>query len=252
MDIIQRREALKNLIIERQEISVNELNDMFDVSSVTLRNDLIHLERMGICKRLFGKVTASINHTFLNLNYGNISNMDEKERIGKYAASLIQPGDSVLFYAGSTTQQIARFIDPNLEFVAATNSLYIALELNKLKNVQLVLLGGAMNSKLCATYGMQTIQQIRNLHVDKLFFSSDGLDTKSGITNIMPFESEINQAILECAKEVYAVADHTKIGKVSFVQMGRADQIDVLITDSSADPETLKEFREIGVDVKIV
>ena len=127
MDIIQRREALKNLIIERQEISVNELNELFDVSSVTLRNDLIHLERMGICKRLFGKVTASINHTFLNLNYGNISNMDEKERIGKYAASLIQPGDSVLFYAGSTTQQIARFIDPNLEFVAATNSLYIAL-----------------------------------------------------------------------------------------------------------------------------
>ena len=252
MDIIQRREALKNLIIERQEISVNEINELFDVSSVTLRNDLIHLERMGICKRLFGKVTANINHTFLNLNYGNISNMDEKERIGKYAASLIQPGDSVLFYAGSTTQQIARFIDPDLEFVAATNSLYIALELNKLKNVQLVLLGGAMNPKLCATYGMQTIQQIRNLHVDKLFFSSDGVDPKNGITNIMPFESEINQAILECAKEVYAVADHTKIGKVSFVQMGRADQIDVLITDSAADPEILKEFREIGIDVKTV
>lgn len=252
MDIIQRREALKKLIIERQEISVRELSEMFDVSSVTLRNDLIHLEHMGICKRLFGKVVANINHTFLNLNYGNIDNMEEKERIGKFAASLISPGDSVLFYAGSTTQQIARFIDPDLEFVAATNSLYIAFELNKLKNVQVVLLGGAMNAKLCATYGMQTIQQIRGLHVDKLFFSSDGIDAKNGITNIMPFESEVNQAILKCARNVYMVADHTKIGKVSFVQMGKAEQIDVLITDSAAESGALQELREVGMDVILV
>ena len=252
MDIIQRREVIKNLIIERQEIAVSELNAMFDVSGVTLRNDLIYLERMGICKRLFGKVVANINHTFLNLNYGNISNMEEKERIAKYAASLINPGDSVLFYTGSTTQQIAKFIDPNLEFVSATNSLYIALELNKLKNVQVVLLGGTVNSKLCATYGMQTIQQIRGLHVDKLFFSADGIDAKGGITNIMPFESEINEAILACAKEAYVVADHTKIGKISFVQMGKPEQINVLITDSAADPDALQALREIGVDVRVV
>lgn len=252
MDIIQRREILKNLIIERQEVSVSEINALFDVSSVTLRNDLIHLERMGICKRLFGKVIASINHTFLNLNYGNISNMEEKERIAKYAASLIKSGDSVLFYAGSTTQQIARFIDPDLQFVAATNSLYTALELNKLKNVHVVLLGGTMNARMCATYGMQTIQQIRNLHVDKLFLSADGFDAKGGITNIMPFESEINQAILACAKEVCLVADHTKIGKISFVQMGKPEQIHLLITDAAADPNALQDIRNIGVDVRIV
>ena len=129
MDIIQRREALKNLIIERQEISVNEINELFDVSSVTLRNDLIHLERMGICKRLFGKVVAS-NNRIANDNFELVSHIDEKERIGKAAAKLIEDGDAVLFYTGSTTRQVARFIDPAVNFIAVTNSMHIALELH--------------------------------------------------------------------------------------------------------------------------
>ena len=78
MDIVQRREKLKRLIMERQELQTSQLAQMFNVSSVTLRSDLIYLERLGVCKRLFGKVVAS-NNRIANDNFELVSHIDEKE-----------------------------------------------------------------------------------------------------------------------------------------------------------------------------
>ena len=68
----------------------------------------------------------------------------------------------------------------------------------------------------------------------------------------MPFEREINQVVLECAKECIVVADHTKIGNVSFVQMGEIQQVNMLITDTGADPEAISDLKKAGVDVRLV
>lgn len=250
MDITQRREKLKELILSRQDVPVSELAAQVDVSNVTLRNDLIYLERQGVCKRLFGKVVACNGSPAMVQN--SVSHQEEKERIGKYAATLIQPGDSVLFYTGTTARQVARFTDPETEFIAVTNSLFTALELRRLPKAQIILLGGSVNHKLGATFGLQTIQQIREYNLDKLFLSVDGIDAKMGITNAMPFESEINQLVMECARQIIVVADHTKVGNVSFVQMGNIDQVDILVTDTAADAEQVALLREAGVEVQVV
>lgn len=251
MDINERREKLKSIILSKQDVPVSELAAQVDVSNVTLRNDLIYLERKGVCKRLFGKVVACTGNS-ADLSYQAIAQQEEKERIGKFAASLIRPGDSVLFYAGTTARQVARFTDPDTEFIAVTNSLYTALELRQLPKAKIIVLGGSLNHRLSATFGLQTIQQIRDFHLDKLFLSVDGVDAKMGITNAMPFESEINQVVLDCAQQTIVVADHTKIGHVSFVQMGSIDQVDILVTDTGANPEAVEELREAGVNVMIV
>ena len=250
MDITQRREKLKEIILQKQDVPVSELLAQVDVSNVTLRNDLIYLERKGVCKRLFGKVVAC-NATAVNYTHRTTC-QEEKERIGKYAASLIRPGDSVLFYAGTTARQVARFVDPEINFIAVTNSLHTALELHQLPNAQVIWLGGPVNHKFGATFGVQAIQQLREFNLDKLFLSVDGIDVKMGVTNATPIESEINQVVLECAKQTIVVADHTKVGHVSFVQMGSIDLVDMLITDSAADADAVAALQEAGVNVQVV
>lgn len=252
MDIVQRREKIKQIILEKKEVLVSELQAQFDISNVTLRNDLIFLERKGICRRLFGKVVACEENDGISLDYSRLKNWDKKERIGKYAASLICPGDSVLLYAGTTTQQVARFIDREVPFIAVTNSLTVALELRNLPKASVVMLGGPLNARTGSTFGLQTINQVKEFNLDKLIISVDAVDAKMGITNAEPFESEINRVILECAKMVIVVADHTKVGNVSFIQMGKANQIDLLVTDDAADPEAVQALRDVGVEVKIV
>ena len=251
MDITQRREKLKEHILRKKEVPVSELAALVDVSNVTLRNDLIYLERKGICKRLFGKVVSTSSMS-VNYSFNTTACQEEKERIGKFAATLIQPGDSVLFYAGTTARQVAHFVDPEINFIAVTNSLHTALELHQLPNAQVVWLGGPVNQKFGATFGVQAIQQLREFNLDKLFLSVDGIDAKMGVTNATPIESEINKVVLECAKQTIVVADHTKVGNVSFVQMGSIDEVDVLITDTAADPEAVTLLRQAGVDVQTV
>ena len=251
MDITQRREKLKEYILRKKDVPVSELAALVDVSNVTLRNDLIYLERKGICKRLFGKVVANSSLS-VSYSFNTTACQEEKERIGKYAATLIQPGDSVLFYAGTTARQVAHFVDPEVNFIAVTNSLHTALELHQLPNAQVVWLGGPVNQKFGATFGVQAIQQLREFNLDKLFLSVDGIDAKLGVTNATPIESAINQVVLECAKQTIVVADHTKVGTVSFVQMGSIDEVDILITDTAADPEAVELLRQAGVDVQTV
>ena len=241
MDTNERRRIIENLILERKEIDVSELNGMFGVSKVSVRNDLVFLERKGLIKRRFGKILLSEKPDIFNGDE-NISNLREKEAIGKFAASLIKEGDSVLFYAGTTTQQIIKFIDPHLRFVAVTNSINIAYSLRMFPNVSIVVIGGRMHHQNGVIYGLQAINQIKEYNIDKLFLSVDGIDAGVGITNSQPFESDINDIIIERSKYIAVVADHTKIGNVSFIKMGDIDKIDLIITDSKVTIEQTEAF----------
>ena len=252
MDITERRIKLKQIIQQRQEISINELSMVFDVSSVTLRNDLIFLERQGVCRRLFGRVVAEDGSTGLQLNYNYQKNLEYKERIGKYAAKLISEGEAVLFFFGTTTQQVARFVDPELKFIAITNSIHIAQELRSLRKSMILFLGGLFNPTSGATYGSEAVQQITQYKIDKVFLSVEGIDPHAGITNSQPFENDINRMILKQSKNVIVVADHTKIGRVNFLSMGDIQDIDMLITDSNADLQKIEEFRANGLEVIMV
>jgi DeoR family transcriptional regulator, aga operon transcriptional repressor len=251
MDTTERRDRIESLLKERKEVNVSELNGMFNVSSVTIRNDLIYLERKGIAKRLFGKIVLKCDLSRSQYDSTAIVNLEEKERIGKFAAGLIRPDDSVLFYTGTTTQQIVRFIDPSISFIAVTNSVFIAEELMKYKGAKTIFIGGNLSSDIGATYGLQAIRQLQEYNIDKSFLAVDGVDADLGITNRQPFEGDINRVILERSSKVIVVADHSKIGNVSFVPMGDISEIDMIITDAKAPAEQIERIRAKGVQVEI-
>lgn len=246
-----RRNQLEEIIKNRKEVDISELNNMFDVSSVTIRNDLIALERKNVIKRTFGKVYFRDDSFQYPHNSVPIKNIAEKERIAKYAATLINPDDSVLFYTGSTTLQIIRYIDPAIQFVAVTNSIWIAQELRILPNVKTIFIGGNFNHQIGATYGLEAISQIQKYNIDKLFLAVDGIDSEVGITNRLSFENDLNHIMLAQCKECIVVADYSKVGQLSFVKMGDITEIDILITDSKASEEQVNKIRQKGVAVVV-
>ena len=62
-------------------------------------------------------------------------------------------------------------------------------------------------------------------------------------------EARINRKIIENAGKVIVLADYTKIGKVSNFTVGSITDVDLLITDSFADPKMLEKFENHGVQV---
>lgn len=249
----ERRNKIEALLREYKELDVSYIVDSFDVSSVTIRSDLIFLERKGIIERKFGKVIFKENlPNFSAFDPHTIKELDAKEKIGKYAVRLIEENESILLYAGSTTLQIARFFPKDKHAIIVTNSLNIANELRKESVAKIIFLGGNLNIETGSTYGIGAIKQLEDYNIDKLFLAVDGISAAGGITNDHPFETDINNAMIKKAKEVIVVADHTKVGVERFVKLQNLDKVHRLITTSKADQQELERIRALGVHIDAV
>lgn len=246
-----RRDEIYELMKEQKKIRVADIMKQFGVSSVTANNDLIHLERKGLINKEFGY--AIIRDAKLNLfDETHVANLDKKKELGRYAAGLLEEGESIFIYTGSTTHQISKYIQEGLGLIVVTNSILTANELGKNKKINIILLGGFYNPEVYATYGGQSIKQLEEYNINKLFISANGIDSEYGITIDEPFEAELNKALIKNAQKVIVLADSTKIGKRRFIAVADMSQIDILITNKDADEKALKYIRDMGVKVELI
>ena len=169
-----------------------------------------------------------------------ISHIDEKERIGRLAAALIEPGDSVMLDSGTTTQQIANFIPDNDEITVVTNDFGVLSALVQKQHIKIVMLGGEFRRKNMAFYGTQTVAALNDLRFDKLFLGVDGFDIEGGITTHHEPEALLNRKMVATARRVIAVTDSSKFAKVCLHRIIDIHEINDLITDTNA-PDYIRE-----------
>jgi DeoR/GlpR family transcriptional regulator of sugar metabolism len=179
-----------------------------------------------------------------------------REQIGCEAAKLIRPGDHLILHSGTTVLQIARHISPELltsgDLTIITGSLPIVDALGRWKGIHLILLGGVYLPEYRIVVGPQTIEQIRHLHVDKVFAGTDGLTLGRGVTTANVLEAEADQASIAAASEIIVVTDSSKIGKIGLVTILPLNRIHKLITDGKAPESFVVEMRNLGVQVTLV
>jgi DeoR family transcriptional regulator of aga operon len=58
--------------------------------------------------------------------------------------------------------------------------------------------------------------------------------------------------MLKTARRRIVLADGGKVGRVELAHLCPVEEIDMLITGESADPETLDALRERGCEVRVV
>ena len=81
---------------------------------------------------------------------------------------------------------------------------------------------------------------------------TDGMTAAGGVTTHDETEARTNNAMVTHAQRVIVVADGSKIAKLALAQVATIDQVDVLVTDTSADPAVLDGIRAAGVEVRVV
>jgi DeoR family fructose operon transcriptional repressor len=224
---------------EHHSVSVAELARTFQLSESTIRRDLQDLEQQGYLKRTHGgAVSIEVAAFEPSIQEKTVQNQDEKYAIARMAQQFIQPGDTVLLDAGTTTLQIARqCAAANVTFV--TNSLPIADELSTREGVHLILLGGELRPNTGAMVGPFCEQMLGRLHVDTLFLGANGIDPKQGVTTPNVVEAATKAAMIRAARRVVLVADHSKFKQISLVKVCDLADLDVLITDGWV-PEDLR------------
>jgi len=253
----QRRSQIISELSRAQRLKVADLSDHLGVSEVSIRHDLQILEDLGLLKRVHGGAVAIQDQTASEaLSTRWYQNLEKKERIGRAAAQMVQRSDRLIIDSGTTPLQVARHLSPELlamgNLTVITASLPIVHEVSSHPGVHLILLGGVYLPAYDLVIGPQTIDNLKNLHADKLFLGTDGLTFTQGITTANVLEAEVDRAMVNASSEVIVVSDSSKIGVIGLATIMPLTRIDKLVTDSDAPPDFVAELRQQGVDVILV
>ena len=214
----QRHEIILKLLEEKGSITVPEVRELLDTSESTVRRDITALDQEGKLTKVFGGAVA-LDSRITTYEYTvaekNDLSREEKQKIARYAASLIAPKDFVYLDAGTTTAFMIDYIDETTaSFV--TNAVSHAQRLAA-RGMKVILLGGELKASTEAVIGAQAMQMLVNYHFTRGFFGANGVTRKSGYTTPDASEAIIKRTACGQCEEVYMLCDSSKFGKVSSV-----------------------------------
>ncbi len=260
---LQRHERLNatlDFLVSRGSRTVEEIAEHFDVSVATVRRDLDELAHQQLVARTRGGAVAQSVSYDLPLRYKQVRRAEEKTRIALAAARLVSPGAVVGMNGGTTNTEVARVLATQVDTDSAgadpvaltvvTNALNIANELTVRPHVKIVVVGGVARPRSYELIGPLANRFVEDLTLDVMFLGVDALSVEDGAAAAHEGEAQINAGMVARSRRVVAVADSSKLGTRAFCKICDADQIDILITDSGADPDLLAAFTAAGVEVQ--
>ena len=231
-------------------MKVNDLSKLYEVSEVTIRRDLKELEETELVTRVHGGAVLNDNTKFEPTFTEKIDKFyEEKEAVGMLAASMIVDGDTIILDSGTTTLSIVKYITAK-NITILTNSVDVAFELYKNRDVEVIVTGGTLRWETRALVGTVADNTIKGFRVDKAFIGANGVSIQNGLTTPNVIEANTKREMIKIARKVLVVCDHSKFNKVSFAKIVDLDCIDLIITDNEFDDEILEKF--IEKDIKIM
>jgi len=243
-------EKLKN----ESKVFVNSLVKEFGVSDTTIRRDLDDLSYNKLIVRTHGGAIINKNYNLdleLEIDDRKSIHLEEKKKIAETAVNFVNNGDSILLGGGTTTLELTRLLNKFKNLKVITNSLEASFELSKINNIELIITGGKFSVKSSILTGTSVINYLDNINVDKLFFSTSGVDIKKGLTNPLSIDAEILSKMIEVSTEKYLLADSSKFGQVFFKKIKPIISVNKIITDDKIDSKTVDNIKDLGIDILI-
>lgn len=249
----ERQEQLRQFVEQHRRVTVSQICEQFEVSPATARRDLEALAERGEIERFHGgaKAARQAPPEAPALQRG-LEQADEKRRIGRAAAELIQDGETVFLGSGTTVLEVARNLRGHRNLTVITNSLLVINALADVPDMTLVGLGGILRPSEMSMIGHLTEQALAEVNAHKIIMGIRALDAKHGLSNDYLPETMTDRAILARSGEIILVADHTKCNRISTAYVAPLDAIHTLVTDSGVPPEFSTALTEQGIRVLAV
>ncbi|MEV0123961.1 DeoR/GlpR family DNA-binding transcription regulator [Streptomyces sp. NPDC050703] len=249
----QRRALILDEVRRRGGVRVNELTRKLGVSDMTVRRDLDALSRQGVLEKVHGGAVPVVEASTHEPGFEAKSGLElsAKEDIARTAASLVAPGSAIALSGGTTTYALAHHLLDVPDLTVVTNSVRVAdvfhsaqRSSGQRQGAATVVLTGGVRTPSDSLVGPVADQAIGALHFDVLFLGVHGISAEAGLSTPNLAEAETNRRLVQSARRVIVVADHTKWGTVGLSSFAALSQVDTLVTDAGLSAEARAEVSE--------
>jgi len=244
----ERHQIILNVLNEKQTVKIQELVEATSSSESTIRRDLSQLEDEHLLRRVHGG--ASILHQASeepSIVEKSTKNLQGKQQIAKYAASLVREGDCIFLDAGTTTLEMIPYLkDKSITIV--TNGLNHLQALSE-HHITTYVTGGYIKHKTGALIGNAAQLSLEGYYFDLAFIGTNGVDLASGYTTPDPEEAGLKRTALQQAQNAYILADGSKFNEITFTKIADVEEANI-ITDETGS--TAVEFYQEKTMVEVV
>lgn len=245
---LERQSQILEYLKQKKVATVEELAQQFYISPASIRRDLNKLEKQQLIKRTYGGAMLAAS---LSQEIPAVMRKKEyavsKEYIAAIAAKKVRDNDIILMDASTTTQQMLPFLKERTGLTIITNGLQLAAGASDLLDAKIYCCGGLVRSNSYSLVGYQSIDFIRNFHIQKMFFSCDAVNIGEGIYDASDDEAELRKIMIANSEAVYLLCDNSKFDKKSFYQVCRFSDIQYLITEKEPSSEWCVQLEHEGV-----
>ncbi len=249
----QRSRRIVDIISSQGAKSVKMLALELGVSEMTVRRDLQHLRERGIINMLHGLAFGNdgTEGVFYDLHEQQRIMHNEKAAIGRVAAAMIEPSDSVYIDGGTTAAFMARNIPRGMDITVICSTINVLVEMHK-KNIEKIIFSGGYYHESTQTFeSPEALMMLGNIRASKAFVTSAGVSMELGLTCVHQYEIGLKRLGLNNALKKILMVDSSKFGKVSSAFFGTLAQIDTIVTDQAIPDAWINFLRDSGKEIII-
>lgn len=245
----QRKKLILDRLAREGQIVAKTLAAELQTSEDTIRRDLRELAQAGHLQRVHGGALPAAAAAG-DMKVREQLSTQEKVELGRYGASLIQPGQVVILDGGTTALQVARHLDPRLRATIVTHSPTVAVAAAAHPQVEILMLGGRLFRHSMVNVGAAMLAAASQLRADLYFMGVTGVHPEAGLTTGDAEEAAVKRALHERAAETIVLASSEKLLAASPFVVASLGEVAAFVVARRTPERTRKALRAGGAQVK--
>jgi len=246
-----RRSRIVEALMETGAATVDTLADRFDVSRMTIHRDLDELEDAGLLRKVRGGASIRSSLQFeSDFRYRTKLATAEKRRISAWAATKIEPGQTVMIDDGSTVGGIGDALMEARPLTVITNNAALIEQLAGETGIDLISLGGFYSKKFHGFFGIVAEEALSRLRADVAILTSTAVQGAQAFHQD-PEVVALKRLMIAGAEKSYLLVDHTKFGRNALHFFTDLTAFDTVITSAELSVRTTRTLSDAGVTLEV-
>jgi len=245
----ERQQRILEILKEKKRVTVKGLVEMFNISGVTIRNDLNLLSRIdGVVRTHGGAIFVEQFRTEFVDTLTDSTRSEPRGNFEKVISQFISDGDVVFIDARLANRNLIDALQEKQGITVVTDSIQAAQQLALGTGIQTIIPGGRVKGENLTVHGTRADVLLEGGNISKAFFAAWGFSIEDGLTDNEPQAISFKRSVAEISRLCVGVLDSGCLNRVSLHTFLDTSSIDALVIDRLPS-EMLHEMDQKGIRV---